>query len=222
MCLCATGHTFSWKTKQDSRAVACSTVRSLKRPLNIISVSRSSSPLERLHGRNDCQSFIQSSLFSMYLQQIPYNAEETLSILKIKVMTLADCLLSDMDTYLSRCSLFKSPTHPSSHNRATLCEGMQNQYVLIDPTATSCQIHKQDEDGRCDSSSKVKPLQLDRPLMADCSTPRGPSSAITLNSTQAKVKTFKLNLSHRCFLLLKVVHVTLIVVHFSNQFSLDQ
>lgn len=38
--------TFSWKTKQDSRAVACSTVRSLKRPLKIISVSRSSSPLE--------------------------------------------------------------------------------------------------------------------------------------------------------------------------------
>lgn len=45
-CLWAFVPTFSWKTKQDSRAVACSTVRSLKRPLKIISVSRSSSPLE--------------------------------------------------------------------------------------------------------------------------------------------------------------------------------
>lgn len=42
---CVFGRTFSWKTKQDSRAVACSTVRSLNRPLKIISVSSSSSPL---------------------------------------------------------------------------------------------------------------------------------------------------------------------------------
>ena len=48
MRLCAFVRTFSWKTKQDSRAVACSAVRSLKRPLNTISVSRSSSALEQL------------------------------------------------------------------------------------------------------------------------------------------------------------------------------
>lgn len=37
--------TFSWKTKQDSSDTHCSIVRSLKAPLNIISVSSSSSPL---------------------------------------------------------------------------------------------------------------------------------------------------------------------------------
>lgn len=52
VCVRAFVRTFSWKTKQDSRAVACSTVRSLKRPLNTISVSRSSSALERLKHKN--------------------------------------------------------------------------------------------------------------------------------------------------------------------------
>ena len=37
--------TFSWKTKQDNNDTHCSMVRSLKAPLNIISVNNSSSPL---------------------------------------------------------------------------------------------------------------------------------------------------------------------------------
>lgn len=39
--------TFSWNTKQLNSAVACSAERSLKSPLNIISVRRSSSALKR-------------------------------------------------------------------------------------------------------------------------------------------------------------------------------
>ena len=38
-------HTLSWNTKQDSNATHCCTDRSLKAPLNIISVRSSSSPL---------------------------------------------------------------------------------------------------------------------------------------------------------------------------------
>lgn len=54
-CVRALGRTFSWKTKHDSRAVACSTVRSLNRPLKIISVSSSSSPLGSSKRVNDSQ-----------------------------------------------------------------------------------------------------------------------------------------------------------------------
>lgn len=43
--------TFSWNTKQLSRAAACAADRSLKRPLNIISVRSSSSAL-RPRGEN--------------------------------------------------------------------------------------------------------------------------------------------------------------------------
>src|SRR4029434_1434007 len=45
VCVCVS-ITFSWNTKQLRRAVACSAVRSLKSPLNTISVRSSSSALQ--------------------------------------------------------------------------------------------------------------------------------------------------------------------------------
>src|SRR4029434_4392501 len=48
VCVCVS-ITFSWNTKQLRRAVACSAVRSLKSPLNTISVRRNSSALKNTH-----------------------------------------------------------------------------------------------------------------------------------------------------------------------------
>lgn len=69
----------------------------------------------------------------------------------------------------------------------------------------------------------VIPMQLDRPLMADCSTPRSRSSAITLDSTQAKVKTKRCPRSKMVSVVEDSSHHTnsRTNVHFLNRFSLD-
>ena len=56
-------HTFSWNTKQERRATACSTERSLNAPLKISSVSSSSSPLYKWERKLN---IISSELASSY------------------------------------------------------------------------------------------------------------------------------------------------------------